>query len=77
MYVALMQGSRDDEHHVVDHVAVGAVVQELCQRLIRLQQQAGCSELLVWLLMEAFAEKVQECWKVKRGKATDQVVDVS
>ena len=40
MYIALMQGPCDDEHHVVDHVAIGAVVQKLRQRLIRLQQQA-------------------------------------
>ncbi len=37
MYIALMQGSSDDKHYVVNHVAVGAVVQELCQRLVGLQ----------------------------------------
>ena len=37
MYVALMQGSGDNEHYIVNHVAIGAVVQELCQRLVRLQ----------------------------------------
>ncbi len=47
MYVALVQGSCDNEHNIVDHVAVGAVVQELCQRLIRLQQHTQYSELLV------------------------------
>ena len=51
MYVALMQGSCDDEDHVVDHVAIGAVVQELRQRLIRLQQHTRCSDLLVQFLV--------------------------
>ena len=40
MYVALMQGPCDDEHHIVDHVAVGAIVQKLRQRFVRLQWHA-------------------------------------
>ncbi len=32
-----MKGAGDDEHDVVDHVAVRAVVQELAQRLISLR----------------------------------------
>lgn len=36
MHVALVESAGDNEHHIVNHVAVGAVVQELAQGLISL-----------------------------------------
>ena len=44
MYIALVQGSCDDEHHIVNHVAVSAVIQKLCERFIRLQQHEQMSD---------------------------------
>ena len=38
--VPLVEGAGDDEHDVVDHVTVGAVVQELAQRLVSLRSSA-------------------------------------
>ena len=38
MHVALMEGARDNQDDVVDHVPIRAVVQELAQRLICLQE---------------------------------------
>ena len=45
MHITLVQGPGDDEHHVVNHVAVCAVVQELGQRLICLQRYAQISRI--------------------------------
>ena len=39
MHVALVQSPRDNEHHIVNHVAICAVVQELRQGLICLLTQ--------------------------------------
>ena len=39
MHVTLMQRPCHDEHHIVDHVAVGAVVQESGQGLISLHSR--------------------------------------
>ena len=39
MDVALVQSPRDNEHHIVNHVAIGAIVQELRQGLICLRTQ--------------------------------------
>ena len=34
LYIPLMQGPCDDEHHIVDHMTIGAVVHESGERLI-------------------------------------------
>ena len=39
MHVTFMQCACHDEHHIVDHVAVGAVVQEFGQGLISLRSR--------------------------------------
>ncbi len=36
MHIALVQSSGDNQHNVVNHVAIGAIVQELAQGLVRL-----------------------------------------
>lgn len=51
MYIALMQSSRHNEHHIVDHVAIGAVVQKLRQGLISLQSTDVAQQTVPCLIM--------------------------
>ena len=47
LHIPLVERPRDDEDHIVDHVAVGAVVQELPQVRIRLRGEVGISDWAV------------------------------
>jgi hypothetical protein len=50
LHITLMQRACDDEHHVVNHVAIRAEVQELGKRLISLQdKREGIKQRMVWL----------------------------
>ncbi len=43
LHIPLVEGPRHDEDDIVDHVAVGAVVQELPQVRVRLRGEAGAA----------------------------------
>lgn len=59
--VPLVQAARDDEHHVVDHVAVGAVLQKGGQRLRGVLQQ------VVPVVHKLACAALHQCRRVQRA----------